>query len=62
MTTPQGRKLAIMRIAQSHDLHSLNAVWDTLGEGYQADPMVRQLKDAFKAVLEIAEKAMELKE
>lgn len=62
MTTPQGRKLAIMRIAQSHDLHSLKAVWDTLGKGYQADPLVRQVKDDFKAVYEIAEKAKEAKE
>lgn len=50
MTTPQGRKLAIMRIAQSKDLDGLKAVWETLGKDYRADPLVQQVKDDFKAV------------
>lgn len=56
MTTPQGRKLAIMRIAQSKDLDGLKAVWETLGKDYKADPLVQQVKDDFKAVftLEVA--------
>ena len=50
MTTAQGRKLAIMRIAQSKDLSGLKAVWDTLGKDYKSDPLVQQVKDDFKAV------------
>lgn len=50
MTTSQGRKLAIMRIAQSKDLDGLRAVWETLGKDYRADPLVQQVKDDFKAV------------
>lgn len=58
MTTSQGRKLAIMRIAQSKDLDGLKAVWETLGKDYRADPLVQQVKDDFKAVftLEVGNK------
>lgn len=53
MTTAQGRKLAIMRIAQSKDLDGLKAVWETLGKDYKADPLVQQVKDDFKAVFKL---------
>lgn len=50
MTTSQGRKHAIMRIAQSNNLDGLRAVWNTLGKDYQRDPLIVQVKDDFKAV------------
>lgn len=51
MTTEPGRQFVLSRMGDCPNIDALRRVWDSLGNEYKRDPIVRDFKDKLKEAL-----------